>query len=252
MSDIVKDDSKNGSDNRASNNNVFDTILGLSSNSYHVFIVRKSERLASALYVITGFMPQEEPIRTRLRVCALEIISHSASPYDLVENGTKKFESRCAEIITILQTARYSGLISDMNAKLVGEEYASLSVFVTTHAGKIAERGHLLEKTSVSGPKGLPGPIRHKEKSLLRNSEISKRTNSPRENNSADYRKSLILKLFDKKDAISIKDAVSFIPGISEKTVQRDILALVASGTLTKNGSRRWTIYRKAASQTVS
>lgn len=247
MSDIIKDDSKNDPNKALGNLSIFDNFLNLFSNNYHVFIVRKSERLASALYVITGFMPTEEPIRSRLRVCALEVITHSANPYDLAENGAKKFESRCAEIVTILQTAHYSGLISEMNAKLVGEEYVSLAAFVITNSSKISERGHLLEKVSVSEPKSVSSSIRHGDKATVSGSTKNKRTNTVKEKDSGSYRKNLILGLFDKKELISIKDAVSLMNGVSEKTIQRDILSLVSDGVLSKTGSRRWTTYRKVA-----
>ncbi|MDO8523721.1 MAG: DeoR family transcriptional regulator [bacterium] len=191
-------------------------------------------------------MPPEEPVRSRLRVCALDLISRSASPSELVENGTEKFESRCAEIITILQTANYAGLISEMNARLICDEYASLASFVRSHAGKISERSRELQKSTVSEPKTISSPIRHSHKSLLRKFSKSQRTDDKNVLGSLGERKSIILSLFNTKEKISIKDAVSVIPGVSEKTVQRDLLALVGQGVLVKEGARRWTIYRKA------
>ena len=252
MSDSLKDENKNDSDKQLSNIRIFDNLIGLLSNNHHIFIVRKSERLASALYVITGFMPAEEPIRTRLRICALEVITHAASPNEFQGGGADRFESRCAEIVTILQTANYSGLISEMNAKLVTEEYVSLAAFVRANAGKIAEQGHTLEKSSISEPKSVSSSIRQSDKSLIRNTRIIKKTNIDSNKKYGNSRKELILGIFNKKTSISIKDAVSLIPGMSEKTIQRDLLALVAEGALLKNGSRRWTTYQKAPNPAVS
>lgn len=241
MSDYAKDESKTDFNKKLNNIRIFDNFIGLLSNNHHIFIVRKSEKLASALYIITGFMPPEEPIRTRLRVCALEVITHSASPYEFQGGGVDRFESRCAEIVSILQIGHYSGLISEMNARLMSEEYAALAAFVRVNAGKISDRGHALEKAAISGPKSLSKSIGQKEKEHIK----TKRTNDSFDNKNSYARKNLIISLFNKKQVISIKDAVSFIPEVSEKTIQRDILALVADGTLIKSGSRRWTTYQK-------
>jgi hypothetical protein len=244
MSDTIKDEKSTDLDKIQPKRSIFDNLSGIISNNYHSFIVRKAERLASALYVITGFMPSEEPVRTRLRVCALDLITRSSNPGELAEGGTERFENRCTEIATILETARYAGLISEMNAKLLGEEYASLAAFVRTNAGRIADRGHALERATVSSPKTLSSPIRHR--SLLRKNTDFKRTSKGEDGNVLENRKDLILNIFNTKEKISLKDAVSLIPGVSEKTVQRDLLSLVSEGVLTKSGSRRWTTYQKA------
>ena len=245
MSDIVKDENSNDQDKTQSNVSIFNNLANQSSNSHHTFVVRKSERLASALYVITGFIPEGEPVRQRLRVCALELITRSSNPSELAETGKEQFESRCTEIVTILQTANYAGLISPMNAKLIGEEYSALAAFVRMHSGKISERGHELKKSSVSEPKSISSSIRHYEKGLLKTPHSSKRTLVKNKTGTLGDRKSIILDILNKKPEISIKDVVSFMPGVSEKTVQRELLSLVANGTLVKKGSRRWTTYMK-------
>lgn len=245
----VKDESDKGSDKSSRNVSIFNNFVGLLSNNHHIFVVRKSERLASALYVITGFMPSEEPIRTRLRICALEVITHSASPYELQGSGAERFESRCTEIVSILQTAHYSGLISEMNAKLISEEYVSLAAFVRANTARISERGHLIAKSSVMGQNPGSSNVRQRGVGLLKDRAKFNDSSPDGKRTTLDGRKELILKVFDKKESVSIKDVVSFIPGVGEKTIQRDILSLVASGVLTKSGSRRWTTYRKTSVQ---
>lgn len=249
MSDSLKDDNKDVSDNPSSKYGIFDNFVSISSNNHITFVVRKSERLASALYVITGFMPPEEPARTRLRVCALEIITRSANPHELLEGGAERFESRCSEIVTILRTAHYSGLISEMNANLLGEEYTALALFVRENTEKIAERGSVLRKSTISEPRSVSGSLRQSDKNLLISGSKNKRTKKSVSESPLGSRKDLILSVFKTRYAISIKDVTSLMPQVSEKTVQRDILDLVGKGVLIKTGSRRWTTYRKAQDQ---
>src|SRR3989344_6315859 len=110
-------------------------------NNHHAFLVRKSERLASALYVITGFIHHDDPLRERLRSCAFELITRASDPHSFSAGGADVFASRCAEIGAILETAQSAGLISHMNASLICDEYASLASFATQNRAKIVDQG---------------------------------------------------------------------------------------------------------------
>lgn len=59
-------------------------------------------------------------------------------------------------------------------------------------------------------------------------------------------RRAVILGVLQKKDAITVKDVSNVIRDCSEKTLQRELLALVAQGVLVKEGERRWSTYRIA------
>jgi len=56
-------------------------------------------------------------------------------------------------------------------------------------------------------------------------------------------RKQTILQTVQQKGSVSVKDIQRLIPGYSEKTIQRELLALVAEGKLKKRGERRWSTY---------
>ncbi len=245
MSYIVKTSPKDDFDKNNNSLGAIQQFQSFFSNQYHTFLVRKTERLASALYVITGFMPADEPLRTRLRTCALALISQSSNPDELSHSGPGKFINHCAEIGTILETAQSGGLVSHMNAKLICNEYAALANFARDHHTEIVERGNHIETAAIPEPQGLPVSQRHLKKSLLELQKIKKTSNSQSKGQQSD-RKTAILKLFDNKDSISIKDAVVEIEGCSEKTIQRDLLSLVRDGVLTKKGERRWSTYQRA------
>ena len=210
------------------------------ANNHHAFLVRKAERLASALYVITGFIQPSDPLRERLRTLALELISRSSDSVSFHAGGADVFASRCAEIGALLETAQSAGLISHMNASLICDEYASLASFAKENKAKILDQGDTLERSEVS-PSVKESALKSKTNVFLkikdykRVSEISSKRRSDR--------KTKILSLIDRKGKISIKDAVSVISECSEKTIQRDILSLVSEGVLYKEGERRWSVY---------
>src|SRR3989338_2076002 len=62
------------------------------------------------------------------------------------------------------------------------------------------------------------------------------------ENDKNDRRK-IILALIKQKPALTVRDITKSIPQVSEKTIQRELLSMVAEGVLLKRGERRWSTY---------
>jgi DNA-binding transcriptional ArsR family regulator len=58
-----------------------------------------------------------------------------------------------------------------------------------------------------------------------------------------ESRRSRILKLVKDKQEVMVKDITVHFPDLSEKTVQRELVALVETGVLKKAGERRWSRY---------
>lgn len=246
MSDIIKDTQKDVSNKLSNTIGSFHQFKNFFINDSHKFIVRKTERLASALYIITGFIPQNEPVRTHLRERALGLIALSSHPSEFGDTGIKKFEADCAEIGAILETAQSGGLVSHMNAKLICEEYALLAAYLQEHAEKISKHQGEISAQGLSDPDSQGHQKGHYAYSPLDKNKSQKVYYNLSAQKKQSDRKSLILNLFKNKDKISIKDAVSSIQGYSEKTVQRELLSLVRSGILIKEGERRWSTYKKA------
>jgi DNA-binding transcriptional ArsR family regulator len=68
----------------------------------------------------------------------------------------------------------------------------------------------------------------------------------PRQDVGRDDRRKIVLALIKQKPALTVKDIAKSIPGVSEKTIQRELFAMVADGILTKRGDRRWSTYSLA------
>lgn len=247
MSDIVKDSSK-GLPSKTKLSSINPSIKEFISNEHQAFLVRKSERLASALYVITGFVPQDEPVRTRLRACALDLIHRSTDKDSLKGPGAEAFGSTCVEITTILGTAQSGGLISPMNAKLIADEYTALASFVRDNQETLIERdSHVQENISEPQPApvisiGHLSRTRNKPLNKTRTSSLVNKANTI----SKSDRRNVVLNTIPTVGSISIKDVSSSLPEYGEKTIQRELLSLVREGVLIKEGERRWSTYRKA------
>lgn len=64
-----------------------------------------------------------------------------------------------------------------------------------------------------------------------------------RSENDREDRRKIILALIKQKPSLTVKDIGKSIPHVSEKTIQRELLAMVAEGILAKRGERRWSTY---------
>jgi hypothetical protein len=65
----------------------------------------------------------------------------------------------------------------------------------------------------------------------------------PRPEVGSNDRRKIIFALIQQKPSLTVKDIAKSIQGVSEKTIQRELLAMVAEGVLVKRGERRWSTY---------
>jgi hypothetical protein len=66
------------------------------------------------------------------------------------------------------------------------------------------------------------------------------------QNKGQSDRMSLILELVRKRKTLSIKEIAEVIKDCSEKTIQRELNALINRGLIKREGERRWSVYRPA------
>lgn len=247
MSDIPKDTKKDVLNKQSSTGNTLSKFHNVLLNDYHGFLVKKVEKLTSAVYVITGFLPADEPVRNRLRVCSLDLIEKASHPALLSEEGLSGFIARTSEIGSLLETARTAGLISSMNAELLSEEYANLSEFVKNNREKIREPNERTTKDEALNVQGLTESYKGHKSDTKETKSLSERVIVKKKPQKGQKdRRAMLLDLMSKKDKITIKDAVSLIKDCSEKTLQRELLSLVEEGVALKEGERRWSTYRMA------
>ena len=207
----------------------------------------KPEKLASAIYLITSFFSDQEPLKWTLRTLASDFVSLTVS---LNGNSFKEKEVLVSEIRDLVlkvgklfSVAKNAGLISTDNHDLMQEE---LNQYIATigHSIDISD----LLKIEPSKPQVkeieeniiIKDKITYKapeEKSLKEFGAISVKKNS---------RQSIIIGLLKRKKEIMIKDVSPLINGCSEKTIQRELSAMVHTGVLRRVGEKRWSRYSLA------
>jgi DNA-binding transcriptional ArsR family regulator len=253
-----------------------DIMLTQSSDYYLSFIFKKTEKLTVAVYMITDFFNDQEPLKWELRDKALHVLSFIGgfASTGTARAGTPFHRSvhYISEIVSLLDLAVSMKFISEMNAAVLREEYRALYTLIWTKernndpVGDFvfpqdffdAEANDTDEQGAGNNPAGMarlerqPGavaraategaPARADASSATHTrpiGEVSRRTEK-------NFRREAILKLLRTKRSASIKDISSLISNCSEKTVQRELMALINEGLVRRIGERRWSTYMLA------
>lgn len=91
---------------------------------------KKCERLATAIYLVTNFLSDTEPMKSRLRTLSLELVQEAC----VMKNGSRgagtivldAIRENLLETLSLLELAFIAGLVSEMNFTLLKREYRSL------------------------------------------------------------------------------------------------------------------------------
>lgn len=241
---------------------------------------RKPERLASAVYLVSSFFSDQEPMKWRLRSLASDMVSVSTSLRDtLASSETQsvlKQRSIVSELHSLFSVARDSGLVSDTNYKILSEELGGYLSNLSLPAGLKEEQGsltlalepsnkdvesgatHTVHKTTEETNSTKQEEVKDKSRentSETPSKEVEKEVKSSRPTQLKEFgavsvkknnRKSIIISLLKRKKEIMIKDVSPLISDCSDKTIQRELAALVKEGILKKEGEKRWSTYSLA------
>ena len=109
----------------------------------------------------------------------------------------------------------------------------------TTHTDQVARPVQSVMSTRVPQGEVARPQIFHPKHTVSRDLSITR----PHGDVRANDRRSIILAKIKEKPSLNVKDISANIPYVSEKTIQRELLAMVAEGILVKRGERRWSTY---------
>ncbi len=294
-----------------------------SKKDYGVLIAKKSEKLVTALYLVTDLMVDSEPIKHGLRKNAVALLSsmNALSQLDVKDRviELKMSLKSVTEITSMLHVAVTTGIVSKMNGELLMEGFRSLQLVlekkqpIFTKEMLHVENEEALEKdgsfssavnsTSYDALTPLSIARLHESTQDLRRTQESLRQSqilnkfslsenkgqnkevlkdikpvtNPQENLSSTRdtsprnlsthavlmehaarpvnplassfqmkklsRRDQILSLFVKGVDVSIKDIAARIKGCSEKTIQRELNALLYDNVIERIGEKRWSRY---------
>jgi hypothetical protein len=189
-------------------------------NNKNKTITDKVKKLTEALYRVTDLYPDREPLKWALRETSLDIYTNTMSIMsDRKSKPLKDITNSMADIINNLELASLGGFISDINFGIIKREYGALKLLLEGKKEII-----LIEQAEQENPTPvIKKPIGH--------------------SNGHNDRKQKILDLLRKEGKTTIKEIMLNFSGVSEKSVQRDLLEMVKLGELRAEGEKRWRTY---------
>jgi hypothetical protein len=217
-----------------------------------VFIYKKAERLAKAIHLITPAFANSVSLKNRMDAVAVGLIDAAILP---VSAARTALSQELLALSSILSVARTGGLLSAMNADLIAHEAHLLLQEVAAYEEPrllLDEAPTLssIAKSSVSRSTlhSAKMPVRRKESAAGDRSagNVPKghiKDTRPSHSTHIKDRRDSILSVIKNKKTASIKDISTFIRGVSEKTIQRELLVLIEEGIIQKKGERRWSTY---------
>lgn len=249
---------------------------------YLFYLIKKGENFVRAVYLVTNFLSDNEPLKWRLRTSATELISGMMSFIQEDKNKTNdylyrtRFIGGLSSLISFLNIAAEGGAISGANSSLLKAEITTffpilshkiftlrtdtaIESFVSKKKKNLARRKQTRTTRTLSvinqndysesplSPTQDTTHVLYKYKGQ-RNIPLSLRKKKPNKRlaimtqEKMKRQKSLTDILKDNKQ-MNIKEIVSFMKGFGEKTIQRDIVDLVGKGVLKRHGKKRWSAY---------
>jgi len=283
---------------------------------YGTLVAKKSERLVTALYLVTDLMGDSEPIKHGLRKNAVALLSsmNALSQLDVKDRVTELKVSlkSVTEIISLLHVAVTTGTVSQMNGELLLDGFRALQLvlekkqpILTREMLTIDDEASLqaesqfssaitstsydvLTPLSLARLHGEGDDLRRTHDTLKSSSLLSRLEGRDNKGRSIDAgvslknedkttaiqkdtqsvhhvlmkhavatpsqlsssfqmrkqsRRDQILALFVKGVDVSIKDIAARIKGCSEKTIQRELNALLYDNVIERIGEKRWSRY---------
>jgi len=253
-------------------------VKALSNRPVYEFANKKTEKLVTALYMVSDCMDSDDALKGKLRLLGVELLSDmyqlaTLSPMDKHVHITLSL-THIYEILSFIEIAYTIGFISEMNTNILKKEFSILASdlkssqakdkhFTFTLDEKMFNIPELATASEDSVRQGLTQESFIKDKRTSFNSmparpigvsfinnksplqNIQQKKTSSYVTNVADRqgRSNKILGLIKEKKDISIKDISLSFTDCSEKTIQRELNALVSKGQIKKTGAKRWSRY---------
>jgi hypothetical protein len=219
-----------------------------------VYIYKKAERLAKAIHLVAPAFKNSPSLRDRLDRVAIGLVDAAIQPPSIARDELSR---ELLALSSVLSIARSGGILSTMNAELSGREAHNLLQEVAVYeeprlflenapslAELVKEAAHSSApvrriQTSAPAPRQAPRTAPMSDKGQASSiGHVSDKTSS---------RRDAILSVLKSKGPSYIKDISTVIRDVSEKTIQRELQALVIEGLITRTGERRWTTYQLAS-----
>lgn len=221
-----------------------------------VYIYKKAERLAKAIHLVSPAFRSAPALRNRMDQIAIGLVDAAILPPSAARDSMSR---ELLALSSVLSIARTGGLLSSMNAELIAREAQQLLQEIATYEEPRLFLDDAPTLASLAKEAGIERAQQQQvssapmnERRTPSNTHSSPRLHAPTHKghssigqikDKAVARREAIKSILNTKGPSYIKDISTMIRDVSEKTIQRELQALVDAGEVSKKGERRWTQY---------
>ncbi len=217
-----------------------------------VYIYKKAERLAKAIHLVAPAFTDSISLRNRIDGIAIGLVDAAIRPPAAARAALSR---ELLALSSVLSIARTGGMLSNMNAELIAREahlllqevaaYEEPRLFldevpsladIAKRAGRDAPLPGSAQKQSAPQRSGKESHKGHEKDIPIKDLPVAV-------NRMPDRQEAILQVLKTRPQGAGIKDVSTVIRDVSEKTIQRELTALIESGTVRKEGERRWSTY---------
>lgn len=240
------------------------------------YISRKLQKIAKAVYLVTGLIKDTEPLRNSLRQTCVDqefigsIIKDKKTGLELAQKlnnlislldiaSTSHLVSLMNKDVLIHECEELQNLLLDQNFEAIVSSSIPSKYFNVDKKIETEGRGffkELVKDMELKAPYTQPG---YKGQNVLNKINPAKTLSDSKTNpqiinenfnvyKGQNQRKEQILAVIKTKGEVSIKDISVLVSGFSEKTIQRELNGLLSDGLIKKTGERRWSRYSLSSS----
>lgn len=224
--------------------------------NYVAYVFKKTEKICNAVYFITaqsdnmpyGHTAPHADIVREVEGSALALLGHVQATLSRTSDELPIIASTLSIAILDLQAKlgmlTSTGRMSRDHLAVFTEELDTLERAIYFHE---PDRGNGI-RVATRAPKTLPRREQPAPAPAPKVAPASKPapqaapTVTPHEKDTSP-RTTVIQDILAKSPAVSVKDIARFFPDVSEKTIQRDVNALIERGVVRKEGEKRWSRY---------
>ncbi|MBP6858889.1 MAG: hypothetical protein KBC33_03625 [Candidatus Pacebacteria bacterium] len=236
-----------------------------SAQEYLLYVFKKTEKITAALYLVSGLLKDDEPMKWELRDHGMDLMSSSfMASSNMPGDKSSVIQSlftAALETISLLNVAKISNLISEMNHTLLVREIDGIVAMLRDRLAENAENaGYVLSENFFRTPDMFSTGFKAEGTRGGRGQEIGNKgqgalSTRPEQGKTKileghttvqakkDSRQEAIINVLKGQSNLTIKDFSKVIKDCSEKTIQRELIDLVDRGVVKKEGERRWSRY---------
>lgn len=253
----------------------------VSGQDYFLALAHRSQKIVTALYMLTDFVDVHDPLRALVRDTTSTVMHNLFSLMHAPKTERVEILSRSYNLLyatlSYLNILCENGFISKMNHSIVSHEIVLLCLDIDTQIKKnlpyhrkennnrivkefvLTESFFKDKNDQVYSGESIKDINKEKDLFIKDNNnmslikkdspldtvrkEVSQKIVPTKNNDEKNNRQENILKILKQKKDASINDICLLIKDCSSKTIQRDLVTLIEKGLVKKEGDRRWSTY---------